>query len=63
MIQALYLITSGEINHDGKSKVTTGERQTEQCSRETALTSAALQRKNELTSVAQYAVSQPPIVR
>jgi hypothetical protein len=31
--------------------------------RETALTSASLQMKNELTSVAQYAVGQGPIMR
>ena len=46
-----------------KSKLTTGERQTEECSRETALTSASLQMKNEFTSVAQYAVGQVSIMR
>jgi hypothetical protein len=46
-----------------KSKLTTGERQTERCSRETALTSASLQMKNECTSVAQYAVGQVSLMR
>jgi hypothetical protein len=46
-----------------ESKLTTGERQIEQCSRETALTSASLQMKNEFTSVAQYAVGQVSIMR
>jgi len=37
--------------------------QNEQCSRETALTLASLQMKNEFTSVAQYAVGQVSIMR